>query len=440
MQTEYAKRRLSLGEKLSPSSIAILPSANLLNRNADTEHPFRQDSNFYYLTGFDEPEALLVLRKEKNGQLRTILFCRPNCPAEEVWVGPRMGMEGAIKQLGVDFAYSIEELDKMMPSLLENNEYLYYTLGVQDAWDLRVIHWLKTARRKIRAGIRIPKDCRDFNSFIHEQRLIKSENEIKLLRKAAEISVNAHKRLMQYCRPNQYEYELEAEFLHECYQKGCRAVAYSSIIAGGSNACILHYTQNNKPLKNNDLVLVDAGGEYQYYAADITRTFPVNGRFSEEQKKIYQLVLDAQVQAIHEIRPGISYNKIQEIIVAVLVQGLVTLNILQGEVEELIKKNAYKQFYLHSSGHWLGLDVHDAGDYKIEGEWRALQPGMTLTVEPGIYIPPGQKEVDPRWWGIGVRIEDDILVTATGHEVLTHGAPKTVEEIERWMNTSKENK
>lgn len=428
---QAADHRRQLAQKMPASSIAILPSGRTLFRNSDAEYPFRQESNFYYLTGFNEPDAVFVLKKEE-GNITYILFCRPNHPEEEIWTGKRMGVEGAVALLGADQAYAIGELDKIMPNLLENKQNIVYSLGCNSDWDKRVMEWKSKVSSKTRKGIHTPGVWLDLAPMIHELRLIKSDYEIALMRKACDISVNAHKRLMKCCEPNQKEYELEAEFLYACYQQGCRGVAYSSIVAGGENACTLHYTQNNKTLKAGDLVLVDAGGEYQCYAADITRTFPVNGKFTEDQKKIYQLVLNAQLAAIEQVRPGTRYDQLQEVIVSIMVKGLVELNILKGRVETLIQQKAYQPFYMHSSGHWIGLDVHDVGEYKIEGEWRSLLPGMTLTVEPGLYIAPGQAGVEERWWGIGVRIEDDVLVTETGHEVLTK-APKTIEAIEHFM-------
>lgn len=434
---EYAMRRQQLGKQMPGGSVAILPSANLTHRNNDTEYPFRQNSNFYYLTGFTEPNAVLVLIKDQAEHLYFHLFCQPSDPAHEVWTGSRFGIEGAIKELGANQAYSIEDLDKMMPSLLENKQEIIYTLGMDSVWDLRVIDWVKTVRRKVRAGISAPKKWLDLLSLIHEQRLIKSPKEIELMQRASTISANAHKRLMEFCAKQKEglkEYQLEAEFLHECYNHGCHAVAYSSIVAGGKNACILHYTQNNHSLGKEDLVLVDAGGEFEHYAADITRTFPVNGKFSKAQADIYSIVLEAQAAAIALVRPGTRFDQMQQVIVEKIVKGLVKLNILQGTLEELIKTQAYKPFYMHSNGHWLGLDVHDVGEYKINGEWRELAVGMVLTVEPGIYISEGQPGVDKKWWGIGIRIEDDVLVTKQGPEVLTKDVPKTIEAIEKLMS------
>lgn len=470
LMIECHKRREKLAQQLPYSSIAIVAAASLVHRNSDAEYPFRQDSNFYYLTGLVEPEMVMALKKEKDNKIICTVFCRPKRPEEEVWSGPRLGVEGVKEQLAGVMeivsssyieevqAYSIEELDKMMPSLLENTQEIFYSLGYNKNFDQRLIDWVNTVRFKVRTGIRSPHSFRDLLSLIYEQRLIKSNYEINLMKKAASVSVEGHKRLMKYCsvKLNEFlntnnpltnqvaniatsslqEYELEAEFLHECYRNGCRAVAYTSIIAGGKNACTLHYVNNTEPLRNGELVLVDAGGEYDYYAADITRTFPVNGKFTEAQKGIYEIVLEAQEKAIAAIRPGVRYNKMQEIIVRVLVEGMVKLKILDGSlgIEKLIEREAHRRFYMHSSGHWLGLDVHDAGEYKDKkGEWRELQPGMVLTVEPGLYIAPNQNDVDPKWWGIGIRIEDDILVTKDGHENLTKAAPKKIAEIEEFM-------
>jgi len=433
---EYALRRQRLFERMPAGSIALLPAAEEKHRNADTEYPFRQESNFYYLSGFKEAGALLVLIKEQEGRTEFILFCRSSEPAAEIWVGKRMGPEGAVKHLGADRAFAIEEQDKLMPLLLGDKQHIFYSLGHHTAWDLRIISWFNSVRSKAKMGPKAPEAWIDLLAWIAEDRLIKSPAEIRLMRKAAIISAAAHQRLIKQCAPNKMEYELEAEFLQACYQEGCRAMAYPSIIGGGGNACTLHYIHNDAILKAGELVLVDAGGEYEYYAADITRTFPINGQFTADQKSIYEVVLRAQLAAIEQIRPGLPWDKLQETIVEVVVQGLIDLGILKGTLQTLIQQKAYRPFYMHSSGHWLGLDVHDVGEYQLNGVWRRLEAGMVLTVEPGIYIAPGHPTVDKRWWGIGVRIEDDILVTKKGYEVLTADAPKTVEAIEKMMKTS----
>jgi Xaa-Pro aminopeptidase len=391
---EYKTRRQKILDKLNPASIAILNGEKIKFRNQDTEYPFRQSSDFYYLTGFKEPDATLILIKDGKGQSEFILFCRPLKPEEEIWTGARFGTDGAKEIFGADRAFSNTELANVLPGLLEGKKQI------------------------------------DILPFIHELRLIKSEIEIKKMKRAAEISVKAHKILMERCKPNTMEYELEGEFLHTCIAESAREMAYPSIVAGGDNACTLHYTTNDKTLKSGDLVLVDAGCEYDYYASDITRTYPINGHYSDEQKALYELVLKSQEAAIAVVRPGVLWNKPQEVIVEILVKGLVELGILTGEVEKLIETKAYQRFYMHTSGHWLGLDVHDVGGYKIDSEWRKFQPGMVFTIEPGLYIGRNEPDVDPKWYGIGIRIEDDVLVTESGCEVLTGELPKTVADVQ----------
>jgi len=432
---EYHLRRQTLLKEIPPFSIVILPAGEEKFRNNDAAYSFRQESNFYYLTGFCEPQALLVLLKEQEEHSEFILFCQKRNREEEIWTGGFVGPEGARQQFGADRAYPLEELDNMLPTFLENKQNIIYSLGQSEKWDKRVLGWLNVGRAKYRQGVQIPALWLELLPFISEQRLIKSNNEIMLMRRAAEVSAKAHIGIMQICKPGKKEYELEGIFLQECYKEGCREMAYMPIIGGGRNACTLHYVKNDQTLNADELVLIDAGCEYQYYAADITRTIPVNGKFSADQTLIYELVLKAQTAAIQAIKPGVPWNQLQEIIIDVLVEGLVSLGILQGKVETLIQDKAYKQFYMHSSGHWLGLDVHDAGSYKVKNAWRQLMPGMVLTVEPGLYIWP-QEKVDKRWWGIGVRIEDDVLVTTRGFEVLSKDVPKTVKEIEALMSSA----
>jgi len=432
---EYSARRNHLVENMPPKSIAILPGGFEKHRNADTEYSFRQESDFYYLTGFCEPKSLLVLLKSAENEAQFILFCQAENVDLEVWTGKKLGVKGALEQLGADSAYVFDDLDHIMPKLLENTNEIFYSLGSNVDWDARITGWLNSVRAQKKAGVGAPSIIKDLSVIIHEARLFKSPDEIKLMKKASEISANAHVALIKACKPNQMEYELEALFLYECVRQGCRSMAYPSIVGSGKNACTLHYGANNTLLKSGDLVLVDAGGEYQNYAADITRTFPVNGKFSEDQKSLYQCVLKAQTAAIELVRPGTRWDILQETIVTILVQGLVALGILKGDVKTLVNEKAYRKFYMHGSGHWLGLDVHDVGEYKLEGQSRTLKPGMVLTVEPGIYIADKELSVDKRWWGIGIRIEDDVLVTENGHEVLSKSAPKTVEEIEQLMKT-----
>ncbi len=427
-QHEYQARRRELATRLPANSIAIIPAASEILRNGDTHYRFRQDSDFYYLTGFNEPDALLLV--VAGPQMQSILFNRPRNPIEEQWTGMRLGQEDACKALGVDFAYSLLDLEKRLPELLTDKQAIYYAIGRNPLWAKRILDAWKVVKRQGRRGIAAPAAFFDFATIISEMRLFKSEAEIELMQRAAHISTKAHQRAMQMSRKAQYEHQLEAELLHEFTREGCRSVAYDSIVAGGRSACILHYTENNRPLQQGDLVLIDAGGEFENYAADITRTFPVNGHFSPEQRLIYELVLRAQKAGIACVRPGCAWDEIQRSMVSVLTTGLVELGLLHGSVDELIEREAYKPFYMHQSGHWLGLDVHDCGEYKLQGKWRALEAGMVLTVEPGLYISADMDGIDPRWRGIGVRIEDDIHVTQDGHKNLTQDLAVEVDDIE----------
>ncbi|CDZ76115.1 Xaa-Pro aminopeptidase [Legionella massiliensis] len=427
-QQEYRVRRQKLAASLPADSIAVIAAANELLRNGDAHYRFRQDSDFHYLTGFSEPEALLVIVTGKPE--RSYLFNRPRNPAEEQWTGRRLGQEEAGQVLGVDEAYPIESLSSRLPELMSGKTAIYYLFGRHPEVEKEIMDALEQVKKQVRRGLKAPEALCDLEPLLSEMRLFKSEAEIRLMRRAAQISVAAHKRAMRACSKSENECQLEAELLYEFTYGGCRAVAYDPIVGGGENACVLHYTANNQPLKKGDLLLIDAGGEYENYAADITRTFPVSGRFSEEQRAIYELVLKSQKAGIALIKPGLAWNEVQKTIVHILTAGLCELGLLQGNVTELIAAEAYKPFYMHNSGHWLGLDVHDAGRYKINGEWRPLEAGMVLTVEPGLYISAGIEGVETRWWNIGVRIEDDILVTQDGHENLTAGLPVEVAEIE----------
>jgi Xaa-Pro aminopeptidase len=425
---EYQARRDKLASRLPANCIAIIPAADEVGRNGDSHYPFRQDSDFYYLTGFNEPEALLVITSGKKSE--SILFNRPRDPLQEQWAGRRLGQDNASEILGVGFAYPIANVDIYLRELLADKYAVYYPLSRFPLWEERIKATWKVVKSQVRQGIKAPEAFFDLAPLLSEMRLFKSEKEIELMRRAAEISVNAHKRAMQSVKQSHYEYQLEAELLYAFYHQGCRSVAYNSIVASGHNACILHYTENNHPLKKGDLVLIDAGGEYENYAADITRTFPINGVFSKEQRAIYELVLQAQKAGIACIRPGCAFNEIQRAIVKVLTEGLIDLGILKGTLDSLLEREAYKPFYMHNSGHWLGLDVHDCGQYKIEGKWRLLEPGMVLTVEPGLYLSHDLKGVDSRWLGIGVRIEDDVQVTRDGYDILSNNLPVEIDEIE----------
>jgi len=440
--TEYQQRRQQLIAQLDTASITIIASANISYRNNDTEWLFRQDSDFYYLTGFLEANSLLLLIKDATDVSKFILFCQQKTVEQEIWHGSILGPQGAISKLGADEAYNNTEANSLIPKLLFNIKTIYYHLGRSQALDNNIINWLNIARNTARTKTRsttttikyLPDNIKDISTIIHEMRLLKSKLEIDKLKTAANISATGHLELMRNCQAGLMEYHLDAMFLAHCKKHGCQAMAYSPIVASGNNACTLHYVANNSKLQAGDLILIDAGGEYQYYASDITRTFPVTGRFSEPQRAIYQLVLDAQLAAIQQVKPGVTFNKLQETILHILVTGLVKLKLLTGKVTDLINTQAYKKFYMHNSGHWLGLDVHDVGDYKTLGNWRTLQPGMVLTIEPGLYIAANASDVAAKWRGIGVRIEDDVLVTQQGHEVLSHLAPKTIDEIEHVMS------
>ncbi|KTD76539.1 Xaa-Pro aminopeptidase [Legionella waltersii] len=430
-QAEYQARRNQLASQLPPDSVAIIPAAHELLRNGDAHYRFRQDSDFYYLTGYNEPDALLIIAAGKDNE--SILFNRSRNPAEEQWTGKRLGQEGAVHELGMSRAFPITELSEELPNLLCGKTSIYYNLGHNPAIEKRILNCIASIKSMVRKGTKSPESFCDLEPILSEMRLIKSDSEIALMRKAASISVSAHKKAMSVCREMDYEYQLEAELLYEFSRHGCRSVAYDPIVGSGASTCVLHYTDNNKPLRKGDLVLIDAGGEYANYAADITRTFPVNGEFSSEQKSIYQLVLKAQKEGIAAIKPGLPWNHVQQIMLRILTSGLCELGILKGDVDSLIQSEAYKPYYMHNSGHWLGLDVHDAGRYKIDNDWRPLEAGMVLTVEPGLYLSEHIEGLDKRWWNIGVRIEDDVLVTKTGHEVLTKELPVEVDEIEALM-------
>lgn len=432
MVEEFAQRRQDLLNALDDDIVILLPSATEKVRNNDAHFPFRQNSDFYYLTGFEEPGALMVLSKQK-GVVNYTLFCRPKDPQKEIWDGLRVGLEGAKTDYGVDESYSIDEVSDVLPTLVDGKQTLLYPLGEDEAFDKKILDVVRTLKAQQRAGKQPPTQLENILPFIHEARLIKSSSEIALMQKAADISANAHIRAMKSAKHRMHEYQLEAEILHEFISHGARYAAYSSIVGSGNNACILHYVENNQLLGEDDLVLIDAGCEFEYYASDITRTFPVSGKFSDAQSALYKIVLDAQLAAIETIKPGASWNAAHEASVKVITEGLVKLGILKGNVDDLIQSGAYSKYYMHRCGHWLGLDVHDVGQYKIQGQWRPLKAGMALTVEPGIYISAQDTNVDEKWRGIGIRIEDDVVVTESGCEVLTEAAPKTRDAIEALM-------
>ena len=424
----YLARRQRVLEQMG-EGVMVIATAPEVPRNRDTHYPYRHDSYFYWLTGFNEPEAVVVL--VGGAEPRHILFCRERNEEREIWDGFRYGPAAARETFAFDEAFSFDTLDAELPRLLENQPTLAYIIGRDMAWDTQMMGWLNTVRGKARSGVHAPNKLVDARIWLDEMRLIKDGHELALMRRAAEISTGAHRAAMRATRPGGHEYEIEAELLSAFRRGGAEAPAYTSIVASGANACVLHYVFNNKPLKDGELLLIDAAAEFGSYAADITRTFPVNGRFSAAQKDAYELVLAAQTEAIAAVRPGSHWNAPHEAAVRVLTQGMVDLGLLHGEVDGLIESNAYSRFYMHRTGHWLGMDVHDAGEYKLHGEWRPLVPGMTLTVEPGLYIRPAD-DVPKALWNIGIRIEDDVAVTESGCEVLTT-PPKTVAEIEAWM-------
>lgn len=431
LKKEFIKRRQRLMEIMGEDSIAVLPNAPVASRNRDVDFPYRSDSNFHYLTGFDEPESVMVLIPgREHGEY--ILFCRERNLDKEIWDGYRAGQEGAVSTFGADDSYPITDLDDILPGLLEGKEKVYYTMGNQPSFDQHMVTWLNHLRQASRAGKHSPTEIIELEHCLNELRLFKSSQEIKAMRHAAKTSVQAHIRAMQYTAAGKWEYEVEAELIHEFMKNGCRSPAYPSIVGGGENGCILHYIENSSKLKNNDLLLIDAGAEFECYAADITRTFPVNGTFSDAQRQLYQVVLDAQHAAIAAVKPGNHWNQPHEAAIKVLTQGLIDLGLLKGKLQQLIDDEAYREFYMHRTGHWLGMDVHDVGDYKVGGEWRLLEPGMVLTVEPGLYI-RDPAHIDKKWHFTGIRIEDDVLVTKDGCEVLTEAAPKEIAAIEALM-------
>jgi len=430
---EFTRRRKRLMDIIDAGSIAIQPTAPERVRNRDVLYPHRADSDFFYLTGYPEPEAVAVMVPDRP-QGEYLLFCRERDPEAETWHGRRAGLDGACEIYGADDAFPISDLDDILPGLLENKERIYYTMGRYPDFDQRLVGWITRVTDKGRAGIHAPDQFVSLGHVLHESRLFKSHQEIKAMRRAASIAAQAHRRAMSVCRPGMYEYQIEAELLHTFMQNGARSPAYQSIVGGGENSCILHYIENQDQLKDGDLLLIDAGAEYDCYASDISRTFPVNGNFSKEQAAVYEVVLEAQLAAIAEVQPGNTWNMPHEAAIDVITRGLIDLGILKGRAPKLIRDEAYRPYYMHKTGHWLGMDVHDVGDYKIVDEWRAFEPGMVTTVEPGLYLSRTIKGLAKRWANIGIRIEDDVLVTKTGHEVLSADAPKQIDDIESLMH------
>ncbi len=429
---DFEKRRKTVMAQIGLGNIGLIPSAPDRTRNRDVDYPFRQDSDFYYLTGFNESSALAVFIPGRE-QGEYILFCREFDEKKKLWEGSHSGLEGAITHYLADDSFPIDDLNDILPGMLENKHKVFYPMGRDSELDHNLLEWINHLKKQSRNCVNAPGELVSLEHILHEMRLFKTTAELKLMRKAAQISAKAHIRAMKNCKAGMYEYQVEAEIIHELMQSGLRAVAYPSIVAGGKNACTLHYVKNESKLRKNDLLLIDAGGECEHYAADITRTFPISGKFSVAQKQLYQLVLDVQLAAIEQIKPGIVWNDIHQLSIRMMTTGLIKLGLLKGDRDSLIEDEKYKEFYMHRLGHWLGMDVHDVGDYKIEEEWRVLEKGMVLTIEPGVYVQPDCETVVAKWRGIGIRIEDDILVTQHGYEVLSVDVPKTIEEIETLM-------
>ncbi len=428
----YASRRARLAERTSCccGGVIIIPTAPERVRNRDNDHPYRFDSYFHYLTGFTEPDAVLVMVVGEKS--RSILFCRPKNLEREIWDGFRHGPEAARALCGVSEAYSIEEFDQKLPELMGNQNALWYSLANDPAFDERIFTALRTVRANSRSGIRAPTEVRDVHTALDEMRLFKDTHELDTMRRAAAITTGAHSRAMRATRPGRFEYEIEAELLHEFRRHGSQSVAYNSIVASGPNACVLHYNTNASRMQAGELLLIDAGCELDGYASDITRTFPVSGKFEGPAKDIYALVLAAQEAAFAQCRPGSSFDAPHLAVVRTLSQGLLDLGLLTGSLNSVLETNAYHRFYMHRTSHWLGLDVHDVGEYKVSSVWRPLRAGMVLTIEPGCYIRPAD-DVPEAFWNIGVRIEDNLLITADGHENLTAAAPKQIADIEAIM-------
>jgi Xaa-Pro aminopeptidase len=431
---EFARRRKQLMKLMGKGGIVVLPAVPEKSRNNDVLYHYRPDSDFYYLTGFAEPEAVAVLIPGRpHGEY--VLFVRDRDPTRETWDGRRAGPEGATRDYGADDAFPIGDIDDILPGLMENCSRVYYTMGLHPEFDQRVIGWVNSLKSQARTGVQPPQEFVALDHLLHDMRLFKSRPELDVMRRSAQIAVAAHKRAMRFARPGRMEFEVMAELTHEFHRHNAD-ISYHPIVGGGANSCILHYHENSEALEDGDLLLIDAGCEYELYASDITRTFPVSGRFTPEQRAVYEVVLEAQYAAIEKTVPGNHWNEPHEAAVKAITQGLVKLGLLKGKVPTLIKDGAYRKFYMHRTGHWLGMDVHDVGDYKIGEQWRVLEPGMVMTVEPGIYIPAGTKGVAKKWWNIGIRIEDDVAVTRDGNEVLTDGLAKTPEQIEKLMRTN----
>lgn len=428
---EYDRRRRQLMREMEAGSIAVIPAAPEVLRNGDVHYPYRQDSDFFYLTGFSEPEAVVVLVPGRE-QGEYILFCREKNQEKEIWNGRRVGQAEAVTEYGADDSFPISDMNDILPGLLENKDKVFYTMGRYPEFDKHMLEWVNRVKQNARSGIRAPTEFVALEYLLNEMRLFKTPHEQRQMRKAASITAAAHRRAMRVCKTGIYEYQLEAELLYEFHRNGGQA-AYPSIVGSGANGCILHYTDNNAMLRDGDLVLIDAGAEYRSYAADLTRTYPVNGEFTEIQRELYEIVLAAQKAAIEEAIPGNHWNDPHEAAVKEITRGLISLGILNGSRANLVKEGAYRKFYMHRTGHWLGADVHDVGDYKINDDWRVLEPGMTMTVEPGLYL-GDDRDIPKELRNTGIRIEDDVLITRDTNEVLTRDAPKSVADIEKEMS------
>jgi len=428
----FQQRRRHLMQSMG-GGVAVIPTAPVQSRNGDVEFQYRPDSDFYYLTGFNEPGAVAVLCPGRAAG-EYILFCREKDPDKELWYGRRAGLKGAVEEYGADDAFPIEDLDDILPRLLEDQAKIFASLGRYNDFDAKVMQWMNDVKLRSRRGVHAPHEMVDLSYLLHEQRLIKTKDELAIMRKAGKISAQGHSRAMQSCQPGMTEQQVQAEMEYIFRKGGSTYNAYPSIVAGGENSCILHYIDNNNVLNDGDLLLIDAGAELDCYASDISRTFPVNGKFSGEQKALYEIVLAAQKSAFDACIPGAHWNEFHDNAVEVITEGLVDVGLLQGELKELIETNAYRDFYMHRTGHWLGMDVHDVGDYQIEQKWRVLEPGMVFTVEPGIYVGKNPN-VDSRWHDIGIRIEDDVVIKKSGHEVLTNAVPTAIDDIEHLMSS-----
>jgi len=427
---EFVRRRRHLMELIGPGGIAVLPAAPERIRSRRMHYDYRQDSDFFYVTGFEEASAVAVLMPGRQ-QGEFLMFCRERDDEGELWDGPRAGPEGAVKNYAADDAFPIDDIDEILPGLLEQSERVYYSIGVFGEFDQRLLGWMNVLHSRRQSG-RAPEELVALDHLLHEMRLFKSRRDVAAMKRSARIAVAAHRRAMSVCEPGMMEYELEAEFRHEFTSHGT-GCSYSPIVAGGANACVLHYRANNAVLNDGDLVLIDAGCEYELYASDVTRTFPVNGQFTEPQRALYEVVYAANQAAIEKVQPGNHWNDPHDAAVREITRGLRDVGILKGPLPSLLKAGACRPYFMHKTGHWLGMDVHDVGDYKVAGQWRFLEPGMVMTIEPGIYIAPDAKGVAKRWRGIGIRIEDDVHLTKKGPQVLTAGLPATVEDIEQLM-------